>query len=76
MLGWDLSLKAGIWAIGLNIGLEAGIWALRLEFGPRDYDLGLKAGIWGGHIEEEKGQEEKFPLCMKAWVIGPFVTAA
>ena len=57
--GWDLGLKAGIWASRLRFGpqgwvfgLKAGIWASRLEFEPQAWNLnlnarnlGLKAGI-------------------------------
>ena len=48
--GGDLSLGAGIWALGLgfrpwgwDLGLKAGIWDLRLEFS-------LKAGIWASRL--------------------------
>ena len=38
----------------------------------------LEARIWAfrGWTEEKKDKEEKFPLCVKAWVIGPFGAAA
>ena len=56
--GWDLGLKAGIWASrlgfgphGWELGLKAGIWAWRLGFGPRGWNLGLEAGIWASRVE-------------------------
>ena len=46
-LGWNLGLKARIWAsrvefgsLGLDIGLTARIWASGLEFWPQSWDLG------------------------------------
>ena len=50
--GWELSLKAGIWALrrgfepqGQDLSLETGIWALKLGFEPLDSDLSLEIGI-------------------------------
>ena len=57
-----MGLKAGICASRLGLGLETGIWASRLGFEG------------GGDGEEGKGGE--FPICVKAWVIDPFGTAA
>ena len=74
----------------LGLDLFAGIWASRMGFEPRGWDLSLKAGIWASRLgfgprwgwtekkkkEKEKKEEEKFPLCEKASVIGPFGAAA
>ena len=62
LFGWDLGLKARIWAStfkaqngalrlglgpkGLDWGLNAKIKALRMGFKPQVWDLGLKDEIW------------------------------
>ena len=46
-----------------DLSLEARIWTSRLGFGPQ-----------GGGME--KKEKEKYPICEKALVIGPFGAAA
>ena len=61
------------------MGLETRIWASRLGFEPQDWDMSLEGG---GQMEEDeekmkkKREKEKFTLCVKALVTGPFGAAA
>ena len=57
------------------MGLEARIWALRLGFVPQEKDLCLETRIWasrggGAEKKEKEKRKEKFPLRVKAEVIG------
>ena len=61
-LGWDLDLKAGI-------------WASRLEFGPKRGDLTLGSGQLRRKWRRRK-RRGKFPICVEARVIDPFGSAA
>ena len=64
--GWDLGLKAGIWASRLGFGprgwdlsLETEIGASRLGIELRGWDLDLKGGGRTEKKEEEEEEKEK-----------------
>ena len=63
------------------MSLEARLWALRLGFEPQGQDLGLETRIWasrgGGRKRRMRRRRRRnFPICVKAYLIGPFRAAA